>query len=102
MTRPKGTPNKPKITNSDSVEDLIAPGKPDRAPRNHKPSGPIWKESASIEKTLTGTIETLGLGVGFINVIDGKIIGAIGVSGGTSQQDGQCARAGAAAATAVN
>lgn len=25
----------------------------------------------------------------------GKIVGAIGVSGGTSQQDGQCARAGA-------
>jgi uncharacterized protein GlcG (DUF336 family) len=28
-------------------------------------------------------------------VIDGKIVGAIGVSGGTSAQDGQCARAGA-------
>ena len=26
-------------------------------------------------------------------VVDGKIIGAIGVSGGTSAQDGQCARA---------
>ena len=30
-------------------------------------------------------------------VIDGKIVGAIGVSGGTSAQDGQCARAGAEA-----
>ena len=30
-------------------------------------------------------------------VIEGKIVGAIGVSGGTSQQDGQCAAAGAAA-----
>ncbi len=30
-------------------------------------------------------------------VIDGKIVGAIGVSGGTSAQDGQCARAGAGA-----
>ena len=28
-------------------------------------------------------------------VSDGKIVGAIGVSGGTSPQDGQCARAGA-------
>ena len=28
-------------------------------------------------------------------LMDGKIIGAIGVSGGTSQQDGQCAKAGA-------
>jgi glc operon protein GlcG len=28
-------------------------------------------------------------------LIDGKIVGAIGLSGGTSQQDGQCAKAGA-------
>jgi glc operon protein GlcG len=28
-------------------------------------------------------------------LIDGKIVGAIGVSGATSQQDGQCAKAGA-------
>ena len=28
-------------------------------------------------------------------VVDGKIVGAIGVSGGTSAQDGQCAQAGA-------
>jgi glc operon protein GlcG len=28
-------------------------------------------------------------------LMDGKIVGAIGVSGGTSQQDGQCAEAGA-------
>ena len=30
-------------------------------------------------------------------LMDGKIVGAIGMSGGTSQQDGQCANAGAAA-----
>ena len=28
-------------------------------------------------------------------VMDGKIVGAIGLSGGTSTQDGQCAKAGA-------
>src|SRR5437867_6934649 len=28
-------------------------------------------------------------------IVDGKIVGAIGLSGGTSQQDGQCAQAGA-------
>jgi len=28
-------------------------------------------------------------------VMDGKVVGAIGVSGGTSAQDGQCAKAGA-------
>ena len=31
-------------------------------------------------------------------VIDGAIVGAIGMSGGTSQQDGQCAQAGVRAA----
>ena len=30
-------------------------------------------------------------------VVGGKIVGAIGLSGGTSEQDGQCANAGAAA-----
>jgi molybdate transport system substrate-binding protein len=30
-------------------------------------------------------------------VVDGKVVGGIGVSGGTNRQDGQCARAGAAA-----
>ena len=29
-------------------------------------------------------------------VVDGKIVGAIGLSGGTAEQDGECARAGAA------
>jgi uncharacterized protein GlcG (DUF336 family) len=33
-------------------------------------------------------------------VVDGKIVGAVGVSGATSAQDGQCARAGAEAAAA--
>ena len=28
-------------------------------------------------------------------IVDGKIVGGIGLSGGTSQQDGQCAKAGA-------
>ncbi len=32
---------------------------------------------------------------GFPVIVDGKIIGAIGVSGGTSAQDAQCAQAGA-------
>jgi uncharacterized protein GlcG (DUF336 family) len=32
-------------------------------------------------------------------VVNGRIIGAIGVSGGTSEQDGQCALAGASALT---
>ena len=44
---------------------------------------------------LTGAVPVEG---GVPIVIDGKIVGAIGVSGGTSPQDGQCARAGAAAA----
>ena len=46
---------------------------------------------------LTGAVAVEG---GVPIVIEGKIVGAIGVSGGTSPQDGQCARAGAGAATA--
>jgi uncharacterized protein GlcG (DUF336 family) len=34
-------------------------------------------------------------------MIDGRIAGAIGVSGGTSAQDGQCARAGVAVLESV-
>jgi glc operon protein GlcG len=37
---------------------------------------------------------------GYPLVIDGKFVGAIGVSGGTSAQDGQCAKAAADAAAA--
>lgn len=33
-------------------------------------------------------------------LVAGRIVGAVGVSGGTSAQDGQCARAGAAAGAA--
>jgi glc operon protein GlcG len=42
--------------------------------------------------SLKGVVATEG---GIPLVMDGKIVGAIGVSGGTSAQDGQCAKAGA-------
>lgn len=41
---------------------------------------------------LTGAVPVEG---GIPLLVDGKIVGAIGVSGATSQQDGQCAQAGA-------
>ena len=44
--------------------------------------------------TLPGVVAAEG---GLPILVDGKLIGAIGVSGGTSQQDGQIAAAGAAA-----
>ena len=40
---------------------------------------------------ITGAVPVEG---GVPIVVSGKIVGAIGVSGGTSAQDGQCARAG--------
>lgn len=43
---------------------------------------------------LTGAVPVEG---GIPIVIGGKIVGAIGLSGGTSAQDGQCGKAGAAA-----
>jgi uncharacterized protein GlcG (DUF336 family) len=43
---------------------------------------------------LTGTIPNEG---GIPIIVDGKVVGAIGVSGGSGEQDGQVARAGAEA-----
>ena len=45
---------------------------------------------------LTGAIPIDG---GWPILLDGKVVGAIGVSGATSAQDGQCAKAGAEAIT---
>lgn len=76
MTRPKGSKNNPKSSSPESPDNPESPNvKPDRSPRGHRSVGPVWKEAAAIEKTLTSTIESLGLGVGFINKIDGEIIG---------------------------
>ncbi len=61
------------------------------------------RPTKAFQDALTGTpdgIRILGLeGAvpvegGVPIVVGGKIVGAIGVSGGTSQQDGQCAKAG--------
>jgi uncharacterized protein GlcG (DUF336 family) len=43
---------------------------------------------------MTGAVPIEG---GLPLVVDGKVVGAIGVSGGTSAQDNQCATPGAAA-----
>jgi glc operon protein GlcG len=47
---------------------------------------------------LTGAIPIDG---GVPIIVDGKVIGAVGVSGGSGEQDGQVAKAGAAGASAV-
>lgn len=61
------------------------------------------RPTKAFQDALTGTPDGLRiLGIegavpvegGLPIVIGGKIVGAIGVSGGTSQQDGQCAQAG--------
>jgi uncharacterized protein GlcG (DUF336 family) len=76
------------------ASSLIAQEKARTAVRFKRPS-------KSFEEALTaGRIAVLGLpGVtpvegGIPLLIDGKIVGAIGVSGVTSQQDGVCAQAG--------
>ena len=79
MTRPKGSRNKPKDPSDfdDQLREGTGGGSPDTPPsgrRPQTPKGPVWKEAPSVLKTLTHTIETLGLGVGFINKIDGQYI----------------------------
>ena len=53
-----------------------------------------WRRRRAAGPRLENAVPSEG---GVPLVVDGKIVGAIGVSGGTSQQDGQCATAGAAA-----
>jgi uncharacterized protein GlcG (DUF336 family) len=66
------------------------------------------RPSKAFEDVLaSGRLAVLGLGVtpvegGIPLMVDGKIIGAIGVSGVTSQQDGVCAQAGADALTRLS
>jgi uncharacterized protein GlcG (DUF336 family) len=66
------------------------------------------RPTKAFQDALTGTTDGLRiLGIegavpvegGLPIAIGGKIVGAVGVSGGTSQQDGQCAQAGLNALT---
>src|SRR2546428_7695346 len=77
----------------------IAPDKARSAARFKRPTKALQDVLAAGGEglrllSLHGTVPVQG---GVPTLIDGKIVGAVGVSGGTSQQDAQCANVGVAA-----
>jgi glc operon protein GlcG len=65
------------------------------AARFKRPSKAFEDALAGGRQAILGLPDVVPLEGGVPLVIDGKIVGAIGVSGATSQQDGVCAQAGA-------
>ena len=86
-----------KIDGTQAASVLIAQDKARSAARFKRPTKALQDVLAAGGEglrllALQGAVPVEG---GLPILIDGKIIGAIGLSGGTSQQDGQCAKAGA-------
>src|SRR5262245_55454226 len=85
-----------KVDGTQAASTLIAQDKARSAVRFKRPTKAMQDVLAAGGEglrflALQGAIPVEG---GLPLVMDGKIVGAIGLSGGTSQQDGQCAAAG--------
>jgi len=86
-----------KVDGTQAASTLIAQDKARSAVRFKRPTKAMQDVLAAGGEglrflALQGAIPVEG---GIPLVVDGKIVGAIGLSGGTSTQDGQCATAGA-------
>ena len=73
----------------------VAQDKARTAARFKRPSKALEDALAGGRQAILGLPGAVPLEGGIPLLIDGKIVGAIGVSGVTSQQDGMCAQAGA-------
>src|SRR5438552_12187938 len=87
-----------KLDGTQAASTLIAVDKARSAARFKRPTKALQDALAAGGEglrmlALQGAVPVEG---GIPLIMDGKIVGAIGVSGGTSGQDGQCATAGAA------
>ncbi len=72
----------------------VAQGKAKTALRFKRPSK-AFEDAVAGGRTVILGLDVIPIEGGLPLVVDGQIIGAIGVSGGTSQQDGVVAKAGA-------
>ncbi|ESQ89918.1 glcG protein [Asticcacaulis sp. AC460] len=74
----------------------VATGKAETAARFRRPTAAFQQavKDGNLNSIFTGAMALEG---GELLIVDGQTIGAIGVSGATAAQDGQIARAGAAA-----
>ena len=86
-----------KLDGTQSASIDIAIGKASTAARLRRPTKALEDAIASGRMALAAVDGILPLEGGVPIVVDGQVIGAIGVSGVTSQQDAQVAEAGVAA-----
>ena len=63
---------------------------------------PMIEDDPSLVHGLTKTPRLVVFGGGVALVVDGQVVGAVGVSGGSSQEDREVAEAGAAALSATS
>ena len=73
---------------------LVSQAKARTAARFKRPSKAFEDALAGGRQAILGMPDVVPIEGGVPLVIDGRIVGAIGVSGVTSQQDGVCAQAG--------
>jgi uncharacterized protein GlcG (DUF336 family) len=88
-----------KVEGTQAASNTIAIEKARTAARFKRPTKAMQDQLAAGGEgwRLLGLREAVPVEGGLPLLIDGKIVGAIGLSGGTSAQDGVCAAAGAAA-----
>jgi uncharacterized protein GlcG (DUF336 family) len=83
-----------RLDNTQSASIVIAQEKARTAAKFKRPSKAMEDALAGGRMAVLGIPGATPVEGGIPLVIDGKIVGAIGVSGATSPQDGQCAQAG--------
>jgi uncharacterized protein GlcG (DUF336 family) len=83
-----------RLDNTQSASIIIAQEKARTAARFKRPSKALEDALAGGRQAVLGIPGATPVEGGIPLVIDGKIVGALGVSGATSPQDGQCAQAG--------
>lgn len=88
-----------RIDGTQNASSDIAIGKARTAATFKRPTQLLEQAVASGRQGFLSLPSAITLEGGLPLIIDGKIVGALGVSGATSQQDGVCAQAGAQAVT---
>jgi uncharacterized protein GlcG (DUF336 family) len=83
-----------RLDNTQSASMIIAQEKARTAARFKRPSKSLEDALAGGRQAILGIPGATPVEGGIPLVIDGKIVGAVGVSGATSQQDAQCSQAG--------
>jgi uncharacterized protein GlcG (DUF336 family) len=84
-----------RIDNTQAGSITVAQEKARTSARFKRPTKAFEEALAGGRQAILGLPGVTPIEGGIPLLVDGKIIGAIGVSGGTSQQDGICAQAGA-------